>query len=343
MTGKLKRLSALVALLLCISCNRAAVPTGPPIIHFSTLELDLGEIDFAPDGRAVEFPFENRGLLPLRIERVVSSCGCAAAKVERTVLAPEESSRIFAVIAPRQSEERSASITVYSNDPARPKTTLRFKWKAVAPLDLNPPSTDFGTVRPGINVSRSVNLVWRTAQKRCVVKELECYPTSEVIAAFEDVHPENSDSRSQTLRLTLSPTSEPGLHIGRVVLHLDGCWQDEITLPISWRVQDVIVVSPERVFLGVGGPGASLEKRCELTSSAGRVLIDSVELARPDPTIVLQVDSKDASATGLSIRWTLPMSPGLHSATVRVHCSEPEPREFKVPVSAFVKATSETN
>lgn len=337
------RLSVLLCLVAGLSCSRAPVPTsvGPPMIHFSSPEIDLGEIEFAPDGREIEFPLENRGMQPLRIKGTVSSCGCAVARVDRTELAPEETSRIIAVISPRQSEERSAMITVYSNDPARPKAMLRLKWKAIAPLDLDPPSIELGIVRPGTNPSASVNLVWRSASAKCVIKAIECYPLEEVHAEIGDGPRKTNDLPTQTLRLTVAPKREPGLRNGRVTLRLDGCWQDEIVLPISWRVQDVIEASPERVFLGIGVAEASCEKCCKLMSTAGPIVIESIELAQPDSAIDVQIHSMDASDAEIMIRWTLPQAPGLHSATLRVNVTEPERRQLEIPVSIFVKSTSE--
>ena len=135
---------------LSVGCEKTTSPSGPPRIHFPSVSQNLGEISIAPRGRDVEFSFVNRGLSPLHISRLVTSCGCVDAVARPATVAPGEPGTIIVRIAPAESEEKHASVAVHSDDASNPAVRISLSWRAVAPLDIDPVLLDFGSVRPGV-------------------------------------------------------------------------------------------------------------------------------------------------------------------------------------------------
>ncbi|MFN0050696.1 MAG: DUF1573 domain-containing protein [Planctomycetales bacterium] len=326
------------------SCAQEPDRVGPPLIHFASLEIDLGEVTVSSEPLEVEFPFENRGLALLRIDRVVSHCGCAGAKCEVSELAPEATGKVVAAIHPNQSEERSTAVTVYTNDPLHPTVALHFRWKAVAPIDLSPSRVDLGVIRPNQVRSTYVAVSRPAGGVGCVIKEIVPHPKAELAAELEPPTQESGGSTSQRLALTVTGGRTSGVQTGSILLELDGCWTPQIYLPVTWRIADIIELLPERVFLGVGAPGETNERVCRLTSLPGEFLVvDSVERqgeAADEVGLESTINSVDSNTVEIRIQWLVPEELGLHTAVLRVNCSAPEEREIEVPVSVFSRRPS---
>ena len=76
--------------------------------------------------KSTTFTLTNNGKSDLLIRRVRSSCGCTAVAPSKSVIAPGESAPINVTFDSRGKRGRqSKSITVITNDPKNPTTTLR--------------------------------------------------------------------------------------------------------------------------------------------------------------------------------------------------------------------------
>ena len=71
-----------------VSGNDGKQSTGKPF--FESKEHDFGEINYGEEVGA-RFGFENRGEMPLVIERVSTGCGCTVAEYTEKPIAPGES------------------------------------------------------------------------------------------------------------------------------------------------------------------------------------------------------------------------------------------------------------
>jgi hypothetical protein len=98
--------------------------------------LDLGE--FVPGQRASAIVLRNRGRSPLKIDRVSSTCACAAGRPP-AVLDPGKDGELRIVLNVA-SGIGSADLEIHSNDPQSP-TRLSLSWHGSAKPDLYP-STD---------------------------------------------------------------------------------------------------------------------------------------------------------------------------------------------------------
>jgi hypothetical protein len=95
----------------------------------------------AGDKEAVgHFKYKNVGEKPVRIKSARSSCGCTVAKSQRDLVAPGESGEITATfnIGDRTGTQIKG-ITVETDDPVHPTSSLVLKTVIAQPLEIQPP------------------------------------------------------------------------------------------------------------------------------------------------------------------------------------------------------------
>ena len=96
-----------------------------PVADFSEKAHDFGEMKQG-DKKEHTFTLKNDGKSELVIRNVRSSCGCTAVAPSKKVIAPGESAPIKVTFDSRGKRGRqSKSVTVITNDPKTPTTTLR--------------------------------------------------------------------------------------------------------------------------------------------------------------------------------------------------------------------------
>lgn len=98
-----------------------------PVIEFENLEFDFGTLKVGE--KAVHnFNFKNTGKTDLVIRRIRASCGCTATNPEKMVIKPGDTSHITVTFNSRgQRGAQNRGITVITNDPNNPSTTLRVR------------------------------------------------------------------------------------------------------------------------------------------------------------------------------------------------------------------------
>lgn len=102
-----------------------------PVASFEPKTFDFGEMNQG-DKKSHTFTLTNDGKSELIIRRVRSSCGCTAVAPSKKVIAPGESAPIKVTFDSRGKRGRqSKSITVITNDPKTPTTTLRISSNVV--------------------------------------------------------------------------------------------------------------------------------------------------------------------------------------------------------------------
>lgn len=330
----------LMGSLISLSCEKSQeLPDGPPRIHFTNTKQDLGEIPIAPEGRDIIFSFLNRGLSELRISQLVSSCGCAGADINNSVLAPGEEGIVVVRIAPHQSENRSASVTVHSNDPSRPRIPLRISWRAVAPLEFNPLSLDFGTIRPNETLEKTVKLIWRDdADVSCRVGRVQCFPAERLRVSIESAEAEVDVRRkSESFIVSLTAPSVAGIQSGRIEVFLDNCWRKSVSIPVSWHVQDVIEAKPGRLFLGTGYAGETRTQKIIISSHPGEFLeIDETGFQEMIPGMSISCKRLGSNRIIVDVEWILPESAGRHTSEIVFRCKQPKQQTLTVPVSVYI-------
>ena len=103
----------------------AAQLASAPVAQFNTMDFDFGEMKQG-DKKDYTFNLTNGGKTDLHIRNVRSSCGCTAVAPSKKVVSPGETVPIKVTFDSRGKRGRqSKSITVITNDPKNPTSTLR--------------------------------------------------------------------------------------------------------------------------------------------------------------------------------------------------------------------------
>lgn len=96
-----------------------------PVAKFNVMDFDFGDMKQG-DKKEYTFNLTNDGKSDLQIRNVRSSCGCTAVAPAKKVVAPGETVPIKVTFDSRGKRGRqSKSITVITNDPKNPTSTLR--------------------------------------------------------------------------------------------------------------------------------------------------------------------------------------------------------------------------
>ena len=104
-----------------------------PVAEFTEKSFDFGEMKQG-DKKEHTFSLTNNGKTDLMIRKVRSSCGCTAVAPSKKVIAPGETAPIKVTFDSRGKRGRqSKSITVITNDPKTPTSTLRISSQVVVP------------------------------------------------------------------------------------------------------------------------------------------------------------------------------------------------------------------
>lgn len=106
-------------------------PNKKPYIEFAEKDHDFGKIN---EGVSVEhiFQFTNKGNDTLKIIHVKASCGCTAALLSNTTIAPGEKGEIKAVFNSQgRPGMNKKTISVISNDKDHQQIVLTFKAEVI--------------------------------------------------------------------------------------------------------------------------------------------------------------------------------------------------------------------
>ncbi len=127
--------------------------TSMPSMAAATIEFEKTSFDIGTplEGEKVKavFPFKNTGDAELEIKKLRASCGCTDAKATQVKVLPGKSASIEAVFS--SSGFRGPigkTISVATNDPDHPTTTLSIVGEVLPIADLTPPQTTLGNLKP---------------------------------------------------------------------------------------------------------------------------------------------------------------------------------------------------
>jgi len=105
--------------LMCLLLFSAMAASAGPVIKITPSAYDFG--DLKEGVKAVyDFTIENTGDAPLNISRVKTSCGCTASDVQKSVLAPGETTALKVEYNTEGRPGRfTKKVTIFSDDPNR--------------------------------------------------------------------------------------------------------------------------------------------------------------------------------------------------------------------------------
>ncbi|GLI37013.1 DUF1573 domain-containing protein [Geobacter hydrogenophilus] len=208
-----------------------------PAFAAPALEVDRAVFDFGsiPQGKKLDHVFKlmNKGDSPLTISRTRTSCGCTVANVSTKTIAPGKSADLkISFDSANFGGKVTKTITVESNDPASPTTTLTIKGIINEELVMTPRQMNLGQTKVGS--SKEVSVTLENHGERTVRILSVTTPMPQVKAAI----------KKQTLKpgektqvaVTVSPRPEDRFLSGFIIIATDIPGKPEITLPLYGSV-----------------------------------------------------------------------------------------------------------
>lgn len=320
-----------------VGCQQSASQplNGVPRITVVQPSRSLGVIPLRP--RTETFKVTNTGNAELRIARLERSCSCAKADIDRDVIRSGETAHIQVTITPKESEQRSAAINIYSNDVNVPKTRISLEWTARGAVTADSEVLDFGVVRPLVPVSRSL-VVRRSIAEIPVACEtkIAISPPGAMKAELKESL-EKDGLLVETWQFTLLPGDESDGQTGRVLVKVQGSQQGGISIPTTWMVRKKIEVSPRRVFLGSARPASRVTKTLELTTDQGEELkVGQVRCSNEKIVVDTKMENVSPDLIQLELSFTFPEQVGSHFGELQIECESPEITRLRVPITLVV-------
>lgn len=234
-----------------------------PDIQFERKSYDLGEVN---QGERPEyhFRFENVGTELLEIEKVVSSCGCAAALATTDKVEPGGSGEIKVTFKSAGYVGRvSKWVYVHSNDPDEPKVKLNISCTVVVDILVRPASLNFGKVQAGEEVTQKFTLLPMKLEEF----QIEQIETSSPNLKYHIS--EYTENRKDGFQIQVTLTSE--MPIGKfseaLKIQTDSEKHPVINVNITGQVRGDVWATPEEVAFGCHRGNADT---LEITINKGR-------------------------------------------------------------------------
>ena len=117
-----KYIIPLIFLMISFQAISQGKKAGPEMIFKDTLH-NFGNIRYQTDA-FYEFTFKNTGKMPLIIDKVQSSCGCAVPEWKKEPVLPKEKGVIRVVYDSNKIGQFQKTVKIYSNSVKSPVTLL---------------------------------------------------------------------------------------------------------------------------------------------------------------------------------------------------------------------------
>lgn len=208
-----------------------------PVLATPILSVDKPVLNFGTisQGKKLNFVFKltNTGDSPLSITRTRTSCGCTVAQISTNTIAPGKSAELKATFdSSNFGGKVTKTITVESNDPAAPSTTLTIKGIIKEDLVIAPRQLNLGQTRVGSSKDVSVTLENNGTGTIRILSVTTPMPQVKVSINRNAIKP---GERAQ-INVKVSPRPEDRFLSGFLVVATDIPGKPEITVPLYGSV-----------------------------------------------------------------------------------------------------------
>jgi hypothetical protein len=311
----------------------APISDGPRIVFHEPV-YDFGTVE---QGEHIVklFRFTNQGRQDLRIESIKTSCGCTAAVISADVIPPGHEGTISATFdTSRFIGEKAKTVSVYTNDPLQPVTTLTIQGEITVEVAADPPQLYFGRLRRGEEVTRTVEVLYDAQKPITITKVEHTHPAVRVRA--EEF--EKDGKRGKKLFVTLTRAVGLGRFNDQITVTTTSQKRPSVTIPVFGSVEGDVLIQPPQVSFGVVRSGESKTQEVSVKSRAAQ------------PVRVLRVESavagvgaeltpvKEGEEYLITLRVNGENGPGRIQGEVRVFTDHPEEKTLTIPLYGMISA-----
>ena len=314
------------------SCARVGVQdtcahhTGPRL----TVEELVYDFGIAGPGEKIRhtFRFRNTGNSLLKIYRHNASCGCLAFLLSKKVIPPGGTGEIRVTFHTRHFEgKQKKTITIYSNDPKRPKVRLVVRGIIKREVAVVPSGVNFGEVKKGQAISRHVRLL-ELSRNRLEIRKIDYDPRlfSVKTSRFKD-----ENSRGIEIEITL----EPGVPAGRlnevITLNTNLRKRPRIDVPVWANVLGDIRVEPDMLATGMVRKGETAKRKIRLFSKDSGFSVQKVKCDLPFVSLRVRT-IKRRKDYEIALTFSRLSPAGGFSGAIDIYTDDPDQGLIHVPV-----------
>jgi hypothetical protein len=304
------------------ACVRPGTPppaAQAPKITFESTRYDFGAVDQATTVTH-RFAFRNTGGLGLKLDNVRTSCGCTAT-ASTTAGVPASASGAVDVTCDTANDfgPRNKTVTVYSNDPAQPVSTLTLSGQVHAVAAADPPRLYMGHLGRGQTAANDVHILGEVA------------PVGRVETVGKSVNATVSDTpNGRRLRVAIKDDAPLGAFTDTVTIATGNPRHPLLAVAITGVVDGNVVVSPPQVNFGVATAGAEVSRVVGVQNRSRRPLrISAVRLRPAIGTAAVSPLAAGQFRITVTLRAGLP--PGKISGTLEVDTDDSEQPRIELP------------
>lgn len=218
----------------------------------SSIKIDKPSFDFGKVSQGTkvkhDFVVRNMGNAELKIDKLVSSCGCTASHASSNTIAPGAESKILVEFdSSGFSGEKVKTVQLYSNDPQRPIETLTLSGTIEPDVQVEPANIFFKEVIKGAaenTASQEVSVKIRPD----VQAQIESFKSYSQYIIVKEI---SGDARQKRLLVSISPDAPMGELRERVVITLKGAKLANVNIPIFAVVRGNLRLSSNSLSFGI--------------------------------------------------------------------------------------------
>jgi hypothetical protein len=270
----------------------------------------------------------------LEILEIRPSCSCTKIVLEEPRIPAGETRNLELLVSIHESGVRSAAVTLRTNATDDPECHVSVHWKGMAPFECETPQVAFDDVLPESRHTREIRLRRQIPEGRMqgvtsTNPELRIGPlvdTDEYVA----------------VPLELLAGVEPGPKTARLLCRIDEGWPPEWSIPVTWRVRELVEAEPNPVFLGSVPAGMRTRQRVVLSGHHGALIVVDPQPSEPlPPGLMITTGPLDEGRLAVDVEWTAPETPGLRRGTVALTVLEPRSSTLSIEWFGYVLGSAD--
>jgi hypothetical protein len=306
----------------------------PPVIELQELEHDFGDIHQGVK-LSHDFTVKNAGNSDLIIREINPSCGCTAAVLEDPVIPPGKQTAIRVTFDTTGfAGNKSKTVRIYSNDPARSSEVLRIKANIVPEIVTEPSRLEVFNVKKGELVEVSF-IVKSTTDEAVSFKEVVSKSNHITVAS------ETTGNGEILVTASVSPDIPTGKLRSRIVVRTNNPRVPVINVPVLIDVVRDIMIEPVSANFGYISGGINEPVRRELRIRKRKGAPDDLNVVKHSVSgssgFTASIESSD---TGDQILYVdlMPGAKGVVRGTIVLDLNheDSDQKQVEVPVYAVV-------
>ena len=301
---------------------------NPPRITFTEVLYDFGKVEQGDQVNHL-FRFTNQGDRDLRIESVKTSCGCTAAVISPEVIAPGTEGTISATFdTTKFFGEKVKEVTVHSNDPAQPVTTLTLQGEILVEVAVEPAQLYLGKLRRGAGATQTVELLY-DANKEITITNVA---TDSPLVSVQTEDLTKNGKKGKKLLVTLKKDAPLGRVSTEITVTTTSQKRPSLSIPVFGQIEGDLVVVPSQVSFGVVRKGDKKEYDLSIKSRSSNP-VHLVRTQSSTPNVNAEIASvKDGEEYRLTLKVNPESTPGQIKGEVQVFTDHPTEKVLTIPV-----------